>query len=431
MLPKHKRVITLVVILLISTILSNVYFYAKSSEELEDLDSLGVDAKDASYSALDYLEGYDLTEESDPRLKELSQKTLDLASNVPSILNKIYGGKYVNPANNTLFISIIDDSSSVKEEIINQLNPDKDLTIIFRKCDYTKAQIKKMHDKIIESDLNLEYKKYKITSIMFLEEGKLLIRLNEVNTETVRAFLDSLPTSVPKDALVIRRGSLAKTASLTAYHRPLIAGIMFQGRVGLTELKTGTLGFYGTDSENDDGILTAGHCVADGWFDGAYQEVWAISGKKIGVTKEKTEAGYADAAWIELDNGVSGSKMLHPEVGGYDYIVKYQDELDDLDQGDTVKYIGFVSGYVTCHIEGKGTVWNTNASAYVFNQIILDEPCVYGDSGGPVYSQNYYMDNIFHVTAKGIMWGFDEDSGFASPIDGIEDSLDLTFDLTD
>jgi len=41
------------------------------------------------------------------------------------------------------------------------------------------------------------------------------------------------------------------------------------------------------------------------------------------------------------------------------------------------------------------------------------------------------MDNIFHVTAKGIMWGFDEDSGFASPIDGIEDSLDLTFDLTD
>lgn len=211
-LKNPKKGVTLVGIFLISIIII-VVFNASSSEELGDLNSLGVDVKDASYSSLDYMEGFDLPEEDDPRLIELSIKVKELATlDGESLLKSVYGGSYINPANNTLFISVISDTSQVKEEIIKQLDPDRDITITFKKCDYTKAQLENAKDKIIEMDLNQESEKYVITAVAVLDQGKLLILLDKINTETVNALLESLPSSIPKDALVIRRGSLAKTA---------------------------------------------------------------------------------------------------------------------------------------------------------------------------------------------------------------------------
>ena len=396
------------------------------------MDELGVDAKKESLPGLEYMKGFDVVED-DPRLDDLAKSVQSVvAAKDASTLQTVYGGRYINPANNTLFLTLTDVSKDIREDIIAQLKPADDLHIVFKKCAYTKAQLVEEKEKIKDLIPELKASGVIMTGIGVTHKGNLFIELLDVTPETVEILLEKLPTSTPKDALMIREGSIPTTTSLTSYQRPVIAGIMFQGRTGLMTLKTGSLGFYGTDSDGDEGMLTAAHCVADGLFDGAHQEVYSIyPSKKIGTTKYRAEGDESDSAWIELDNGISGAYQIYPQNGQYDYIVKYQDDFDDLTTGTTVQFVGYSSGFVTTQIEYLSDKMHP-AFGMLDNQIWLDGDCLDGDSGGPVYTKSYWMDNIYAVTAKGIMWGNDEvyDWCYASPIDGIENDLGTTLDLT-
>lgn len=205
-------IITLIIVtvysLFTSTFSQNNQNIEYSGINLGNLDSLGVDAKNETYSNLDYLEGFEKPEEENPRFRELIKQIKQLGtSEEENYLQKIYNGLYVNTANNTVFVSVTGEPAAVKEELVEALNPSEDFTIIVRKVNNTLPEIEAALDKILEVAQSRDSKKYCISTIGGNQKGKIVIELIKVNFETVQDFLNDLPQSIPLDMLIIRRGS--------------------------------------------------------------------------------------------------------------------------------------------------------------------------------------------------------------------------------
>jgi len=419
-----KMILVLVGIVLVSFIYGSI-FLAQTMPASAEL-NLGVDAKNELLEKNDWIIG-ELTE-NDPDLIDLTHKVQEIVeSKDESTLKSIYVGRYINPANNTLFITVTDLDSNKLQDIIDELNPETKLKIIFKQSKYSFTQLNAAYKAIDSAADEMIKNGVPLTGCGIKGKGYIWIELEEVNSENIQSLLSFLPEYVPRDALVIRKGSKATDASLTEKHRPLVAGIQVTCQYGgPTTLQVGSLGFYGTDSSGTRGILTCAHIITNGLYDTAWQPVY-------GVTNNIGECLYrgtddSDSAFIELDYYIYGAYQIHPDLSGYDYVVEYQTEYDDITEGAFVRYVGKNSSFVGTTVENKGGKMS-GSFGWLSDQIWLDDPCQHGDSGGACYSQVYVGDNKYDCTAYGIVWGFDTYT-YVSPIDNIESDFGTTLDLT-
>ena len=124
-----KMILVLVGIVLVSFIYGSI-FLAQTMPASAEL-NLGVDAKNELLEKNDWIIG-ELTE-NDPDLIDLTHKVQEIVeSKDESTLKSIYVGRYINPANNTLFITVTDLDSNKLQDIIDELNPETKLKIIFK-----------------------------------------------------------------------------------------------------------------------------------------------------------------------------------------------------------------------------------------------------------------------------------------------------------
>ena len=202
----HKEILILAVLLI------SVLAFGVISGQLAvpdgNIDELNVDARNEPLEKPDWLSGE--ATENDPALLEFISTIQDsVTSKDSSVLKDVYGGRYVNPANNTLFISVTKTDPDTLEAINEELNTPDTITVIYRKCSYTKTQLDQWDEEIQKIIEPLQRKNVIITGCGVKGKGYIWITLEEVNFYTVSTLLEYLPETVPTDALVIRRGEIA------------------------------------------------------------------------------------------------------------------------------------------------------------------------------------------------------------------------------
>jgi len=199
----------IVVILLILALTVGVLFKQEAVPE-GNLDELNVDARNEPLEKADWLSGE--VAENDPVFVEYMYAFQDLlTSDNSSILSDVYGGRYVNPANNTLFLSVTKTDPETLNTIDEELNLPDTITVIYRKCSYNKTQLDQWDEEIQKIIDPLRDKGVIVTGCGVKGKGYIWIELVEVNYNTVSTLLEYLPESVPKDALMIRKGEIAQT----------------------------------------------------------------------------------------------------------------------------------------------------------------------------------------------------------------------------
>jgi len=196
------------VLLLILALAAGVLFRQEAVPE-GSLDELNVDARNEPLEKADWLTGE--TAENDPIFMAFVSRVQNIVtSRDGSVLRGVYGGRYINPANNTLFLSVTKTDSETLTTIDGELNIPDTVTVIYRKCSYTKAQLDQWDEDIQEIIDPLRNKGVIVTGCGVKGKGYIWIELVEVNYDTVSTLLEYLP-DVPKDALMIRKGEIAQT----------------------------------------------------------------------------------------------------------------------------------------------------------------------------------------------------------------------------
>lgn len=201
--------IQLIVVLLV-TVLAIGFISRQLAVPDGNLDELNVDARNEPLERADWLTGE--TTENDPVFMAFDSRVQNIVtSRAGSVLRDVYGGRYVNPANNTLFLSVTKTDSETLTTIDGELNIPDTVTVIYRKCSYTKVQLDQWDEDIQEIIDPLRNKGVIVTGCGVKGKGYIWIELVEVNYNTVSTLLEYLPESVPKDALMIRKGEIAQT----------------------------------------------------------------------------------------------------------------------------------------------------------------------------------------------------------------------------
>lgn len=422
---KTKKISLIVLLLTVTLVVGAIYGQQAVPER--KLEELNVDARNEPREKNDWLTG-EITD-NDPMLLEFIRQIQDtVSSKDSSVIKDVYGGRYVNPANNTLFLSVTQLDQETTQSLNIELKIPDTITVIYRKCLYPKVTLDKGYNDIFTIVEPLSDEGVNILGFGVKGKGYIWIELEEVSYYSVSTLLDYLPESVPKDALMIRKGEIAYTASQTSKHRPVFAGIKFQGQKNIILATTGTLGFYGTDGSGNEGLLTCAHLIDTGMFNDAWQPTnWF--GNKIGDCIHRG-TDTSDSAFIELTPSVSGIYEVYPDTSGYDYVVENQIEYEDMTEGWGVRYCGITSGIVSTTIEDLGAKYHPIYGTLP-DQGWLDDPCEDGDSGSPVYLQVYQGSMKYRLTAYGIVWGYSDSYSYFSPIDNMEDDFDTTLDVTE
>jgi hypothetical protein len=321
------------------------------------------------------------------------------------------------------------ESKEVQSKLIQLLKPDEDLTINVRTVKYTRGELEEFIEQMLEPGMIPESGNHQIGSVYISTEGTIVVELVNIKPTNAKAFLESIPETIPQDVLVLRQGGCAQACSLLEEHRPVIGGIVFTERTGLFTEYPSTIGFIGEDEDEEWGYLTAGHSVQTGFWDGNHQPAWD---NLIGQTKVCDHDIYADAGWVVFENGISYAKELHPEYSNTQFLVKYRYDFDDLYTGQNVRFIGKVTGFVSTEISGFTAItYDGQQTNYA---IMLDDECDQGDSGGPIYTRSYVGNQVYHVTAVGIIVANAVSSphyAYGCAIDRCESAMGLTIDITD
>ena len=209
-----KKMETQKEILILAVLLISVLAFGVITGQLAvpegNLDELNVDARNEPLEKADWLSGE--AAENDPVFVEYVYTVQDiLTSKDSSVLKDVYGGRYVNPANNTLFLSVTQTDPETLSTIDEELNIPDTITVIYRKCSYTKTQLDQWDEEIQKIIDPLRDKGVIVTGCGVKGKGYIWIELVEVSYNAVSTLLEYLPESVPKDALMIRKGEIAQT----------------------------------------------------------------------------------------------------------------------------------------------------------------------------------------------------------------------------
>jgi len=204
-----QKEMQILAVLLISVLAFGVISGQLASPE-GNLDELNIDARNEPREKNDWLTG-EVTE-NDPVFVEYMYTFQDiLTSENSSVLSAVYVDRYVNPANNTLFLTVTETDPDTIEAINEELNTPDTITVIYRKCSHTKAQLDQGYEDIVKIVEPLKEKGVIITAFGVKCKGYIWITLEEVNYYTVSTLLEYLPETFPTDALVIRRGEMFHT----------------------------------------------------------------------------------------------------------------------------------------------------------------------------------------------------------------------------
>lgn len=179
----EKQKLNIVALLLILALAAGVFFRQVAVPE-GSLDELNVDARNEPLEKADWLTGE--ATENDPVFIAFDSRVQSIVtSRAGSVLRDVYGGRYVNPANNTLFISLTKTDSETLTTIDGELDIPDTVTVIYRKYSYTKTQLDQWDEDIQEIINPLRDKGVIVTGCGVKGKGYIWIELVEVNYNTV------------------------------------------------------------------------------------------------------------------------------------------------------------------------------------------------------------------------------------------------------
>jgi hypothetical protein len=342
------------------------------------------------------------------------------------MFREIFCDVFVNPYNETIFVRVTDVSEETKQEILNVMKPPSRVTVVFLEAKYPYYKLEEWVENIAKQIPKMEESGIPWTSIC-IENGTILITLEAVKPEYVKAIVNLLKGKVPLDVITIAKYPRPKLLALTDRIRPLEAGIQVKSYLP-PYITTSTLNFLVIDkATGKEGAIIAGH--AGGLYEPVYQPT--IDGENyIGsVSKNPPGPRYGDSAWVPLASGVDGvSQIYDPYI---DIKVWSQEDYEFQYAGDRVEVesLGVGSGYRYGEILRKISTIGHPIYGTLYNQLEADFTSVPGDSGGPVYV-HYYQFGIHYASAYGIVWGGTDTTTIYSPPDGIEKDFGTDLDFS-
>ena len=354
------------------------------------------------------------------------------SKNLPS-----YGGMFINEEKGSIFVYVKDEMD--KTEIKKALEKYRGkANVVFLKGKYSFEQLvkwkhlmEKLDERIIEQ--------LGITMLDADEaHNSLTIGLEEITPEKLKLLENELKKlGIPKEAVRVERREYLRLNSNRDYIRPLIGGIQIVNKElgGIGTL--GYVGYYGGQKY----AVTAGHF---GIYGTNGQHVYQPDTSKeeyyIGQIvynpffrdDESIPYRYSDSLLIHVT-----TSDISPEIYANGNVIgkKYSAEQY---VGEIVYKVGRTTGKTSGSIinkcvtsvmhytEEEQVKYGYPPTAYFYCQMETNFYAAGGDSGAPVY-HNYRNEA---AVIYGIYWGGTDTISAYSPIDGIEEDLGITLDVT-
>jgi hypothetical protein len=204
-----------------------------------------------------WLKGYE-TRTWPSRYYELPVKSLLYAVHKQGMFREIFCDVFVNPYNETIFVRVTDVSEETKQEILNVMKPPPRVTVVFLEAKYPYYKLEEWVENIAKQFPKTEELGIPWTSIS-IENGTILITLEAVKPEYVKAIVNLLKGKVPLNVITIAKYPRPKLLALTDRIRPLEAGIQVQFHL-YPYTTTFALNFLAVDkATGKEGAIIAGH----------------------------------------------------------------------------------------------------------------------------------------------------------------------------
>ena len=362
-------------------------------------------------------------------------------------------GKYVNPSNNTIFVTIY-QLNEEKLKDLESLNKTNGVSVIYRNSDVSLADLMTIKEKIWEEANSLSNSGIEIGGMEITANSTVAVSIVNLTPVKAETFEKCLSSKIP-----LQYVSLFDTPPVTLTpttradpNRPVIAGV----EVDIwshpdQEMRFSTMGFYVSWYQNGawkEGCLIAGHAAcndnspvyAKSMFQGAftYPDDVIATFKKWGSLTNPT----ADVALYKINSTAFDGKPSIWISSAYPHDVYGTIATSSLAVNDWVELSGDASNIQQLQIQSLHYDGPTNGAYWPYSGTMKDyiktslgsQP---GDSGAPIYQK--YLDRqagIYMCYASGICSAtLDVDgtpvSTLYSSVDNIANELNVgTIDYT-
>jgi hypothetical protein len=314
-----------------------------------------------------------------------------------------FSGHYYDAATGTVTVQITEDSESLKTLVRESVkNADK---IKFEVTKYSWAEIVDAKEKIKQAvkpgtvrALIPDTKNNKL--VVALDEKSDLQAMQEVSSLFLPKSDMLVYTTLPASELKVETDDtswgtyLPMGAKIGGNYQPK------PGEPGVYTYSGCTSGYYGVNDDDDDVLVTSGHCQPSGVVSAWYQPTWATS--SIGnYTFRTTSPGdgssaTSDSGYITLNSSFSPiARVPYPSATNRAMVtgVYTNDTV-----GDTIYLRGANSGTTTSGTIKYANVdiyWGGNGYGYKHNEVMATGyTSMVGDSGGPILTDYAYNNDL-------------------------------------
>lgn len=141
-----------------------------------------------------------------------------LDENISSELNQIFGMVYVDPEYNTVHLVVTKTDNASKLLFIEAMKPEEGVTLLFHEGPANHLQLDKWSWVINGAMLRLRKKGVECNGYQINTEGKIEVLLSDPSPENLEILFDEIGDRVPREALVITKGSPAVAEPPVAEH---------------------------------------------------------------------------------------------------------------------------------------------------------------------------------------------------------------------
>ncbi|MNO13562.1 hypothetical protein D3C76_31970 [compost metagenome] len=313
-----------------------------------------------------------------------------------------FSGHYYNDDTGTLTVQITEDSESLKALVRESIqNADK---VEFEITKYSLNDIKDAKERIKKNSRPGTV----LALIPDTKNNKLIIAIDEKIGTQEKQSISSLFskndmlifTTLPASALKVETdntnwGSLIPMgAKIGGNYRPK------PDEPDKTIYSICTGGYYGVNANDEDVLVTSGHCQTKGDVSAWYQPTWATNsiGDYTFRTSSPGDGSYAtsDSGYITLNSSFSGrARVPYPSSSNMAMItgVYTSDTV-----GDTIYMRGANSGTTTSGKIEYANVdiwWGSAGYGYKNNEVLATGyTSIGGDSGGPILTDYAYNNAL-------------------------------------
>lgn len=132
-----------------------------------------------------------------------------LDENISSELSQVFGMVYVDPEYNTVHLVVTKTDNASKLLFIVAMDPEEGVKILFHKGPANHLQLDKWSWVINGAMLRLRKKGVECNGYQINTEGKIEVLLSDPSPENLEILFDEIGDRVPREALVITKGSPA------------------------------------------------------------------------------------------------------------------------------------------------------------------------------------------------------------------------------